>query len=51
MHSRPLVLIIDDQPENIEVLGETLADICDISFALSGAEGLALLESSMPDLI
>ena len=51
MQARPLVLIIDDQPENIEVLGETLADICDISFALSGPDGLALLASSLPDLI
>lgn len=51
MHSRPLVLIIDDQPENIEVLGETLADLCDVTFALSGPEGLELLASNLPDLI
>lgn len=51
MHSRPLVLIIDDQPENIEVLGETLGDLCDVTFALSGPEALELLASSLPDLI
>jgi len=48
---RPQVLIVDDQPENIEVLGETLADICDIGFALSGLEGLAQIDENLPDLI
>lgn len=48
---RPQVLIVDDQPENIEVLGETLADICDIGFALSGQEGLAQVDEDLPDLI
>ena len=48
---RPQVLIVDDQPENIEVLGETLADICEIGFALSGPEGLAQVAESLPDLI
>ncbi|MBX9936590.1 MAG: response regulator, partial [Burkholderiaceae bacterium] len=48
---RPQVLIVDDQPENIEVLGETLADICDIGFALSGQEGLAQIHDDLPDLI
>lgn len=48
---RPQVLIVDDQPENIEVLGETLADICDIGFALSGQEGLAQVDDELPDLI
>lgn len=49
--TRPQVLIVDDQPENIEVLGETLADICEIGFALSGPEGLAQVAESLPDLI
>lgn len=48
---RPQVLIVDDQPENIEVLGETLASLCDIGFALSGPEGLAQVAAHRPDLI
>lgn len=48
---RPQVLIVDDQPENIEVLGETLADICEIGFALSGPEGLTQVADNLPDLI
>lgn len=47
----PQVLIIDDQPENIEVLGETLAHICEVGFALSGPEGLAQVAAQLPDLI
>ncbi|GAB3365801.1 MULTISPECIES: diguanylate cyclase [Giesbergeria] len=48
---RAQVLIVDDQPENIEVLGETLADICEIGFALSGPEGLTQVAEHRPDLI
>lgn len=48
---RPQALIVDDQPDNIEVLGEALADLCDISFALSGPEALAQLQDATPDLI
>ncbi|WP_101103491.1 response regulator [Macromonas bipunctata] len=48
---RPQVLIVDDQPDNVEVLGEALAELCDISFALSGPEALAQLQDATPDLI
>ena len=50
-HRMPQVLIINDQPENIEVLGETLAHICEVGFALSGPEGLAQVAAQLPDLI
>lgn len=48
---RPHVLIVDDQPDNVEVLGEVLVNLCEVSFALSGSEALALLQHSVPDLI
>ncbi|MFW9620862.1 MAG: response regulator, partial [Macromonas sp.] len=48
---RPHVLIVDDQPDNVEVLGEALVNLCEVSFALSGSEALALLQHSVPDLI
>lgn len=51
VHSHPLILIIDDLPDNIEVLAETLSDVYEIQFALSGADGLALLTTRLPDLI
>ena len=47
----PQVLIVDDQPENIEVLGETLASICEVGFALSGPEALAQVAEQLPDLV
>lgn len=49
--AKPRVLIIDDVLENVEVLGETLAGFCDIQFATSGAEGLDLVRTCLPDLI
>jgi two-component system, sensor histidine kinase and response regulator len=47
----PRILIIDDVIENVEVLGETLADNCEIQFATSGMEGLELVRQGRPDLI
>lgn len=51
MSSLPLVLIVDDVPENITVLGTTLAQTCRIRFATSGQEGLDLVANERPDLI
>jgi signal transduction histidine kinase len=46
-----LVLIIDDMPENVEVLGETLGNDYIVQFATSGPEGLDLVQRRLPDLI
>ena len=51
MRTLPLVFIVDDVPDNIAVLGETLAPACEVQFATSGAEGLAMIATSLPDLI
>ena len=51
MTDLPSLLVIDDAPQNIEVLGEYLSDGYDIQCALSGAEGLALIAKRLPDLI
>jgi len=51
MESRPLVLIIDDAPGNIEVLAAALSDSYEISFACSGAEGIAVAGRYPPDLV
>ena len=45
------ILIIDDIVENVEVLGAVLAGQCEVQFATSGAEGLALVAQEPPDLI
>jgi len=51
MRTLPLVFIVDDVPDNIALLGDTLAASCDVQFATSGAEGLAMIAASLPDLI
>ena len=47
----PRVLIIDDIPDNVDALGETLAREYEIQCATSGPEGLALVRQHVPDLI
>ncbi len=48
---KPLILIIDDIPDNIEVLGESLAVEYDVQFATSGHEALTFIKDQQPDLI
>ena len=45
------VLIVDDMPTNIKILGETLRKDYDISFARSGSKALEMVEEHRPDLI
>jgi len=46
------ILIIDDVPDNIRVLGEALMADNEIRFATSGAEGLSMIRTPpLPDLI
>jgi signal transduction histidine kinase len=51
MFPRPLVLVIDDLSQNVEVIGECLADTYEIQCAFSGPEGLELIQDTLPDLI
>jgi CheY-like chemotaxis protein len=47
-----LVLIVDDEPDNLEVVADTLEFYgVSIRTAANGNEGLAVLESFMPDFI
>lgn len=49
---QPMLLAVDDQPENLRVLGNTLASQnLNLALALSGAEALAWLEKNTPDII
>ena len=50
MQDRPRILIVDDVPENIEVLGEILGDNFDLQCAFSGPEALELA-ADLPDLV
>jgi two-component system, sensor histidine kinase and response regulator len=48
----PVVLVVDDQPANVRVVGQLLTRAgFDVVPALSGEEGLALATESAPDLV
>jgi len=49
--SRPLILVIDDTPANLQTLGASLAENFDLQVATSGAVGLELAAKVPPDLI
>jgi len=51
MNQRPHILIVDDNPTNIELIGSILGAQYDISFACSGQEALDLAARQAPDLI
>jgi len=48
---RQSVLIVDDEPGNIQIVAEVLRDECDLFFATSGAEALRVAQLVRPDLI
>ena len=48
---KPLVLIVDDEPNNLHVLVEGLLTDYDIRVSTSGEQALAFVESTRPDLI
>lgn len=45
------VLVVDDVPDNIDVLKGVLGDAFTVKAATSGVKGLQIAESSLPDLI
>ncbi|SFL90251.1 diguanylate cyclase [Rugamonas rubra] len=49
--NRPLLLIVDDQPSNIQVLFDIFKDDCEVYMALSGEAAFKFLEQRTPDLI
>jgi DNA-binding NtrC family response regulator len=51
-HEQPLVLIVDDVPENIQVLASTLShEECRIAPALGGKQAIKLLEQLKPSIV
>lgn len=45
------ILIVDDEPGNIEILSESLGNSYEILFATSGKEALEIAKHQMPDMI
>ncbi|MBT3358459.1 MAG: diguanylate cyclase [Rhodospirillales bacterium] len=50
-NERGTILIVDDDPMNIDILSEILEDHHEILFATSGADALKVAEAEAPDLI
>ncbi len=48
---RPRLLIVDDQPVNIQALHRVFAADCQVLMATSGAQALALCQERQPDLM
>ncbi|WP_405406444.1 diguanylate cyclase [Paracoccus sp. Ld10] len=51
MDNRPVILVIDDEPANIEIVTAVLEDEYEICFALSGEQAVQVARASRPDLI
>lgn len=49
--SRPRLLVVDDQPANIQVLYQILSSDYQVFMATSGAQALALCAARQPDLV
>ena len=49
--SKPTILIVDDLPENIDILGAALGDAYQIKIALDGEKAIEIAHSAQPDLI
>ena len=49
----PIVLVVDDEPRNLQLLGSLLYDElgCDLCFATSGREALDSVAGVTPDLV
>ena len=49
--SQPTILIVDDTPENLLLLGHALEAEFDLAVATSGSQGMAMAALQQPDLI
>ena len=48
---KPLLLIVDDQPSDVQALHELFKDDCDVYMATSGPDAIAFCQARLPDLI
>jgi signal transduction histidine kinase len=48
---KPILLVVDDQPSNIQVLHQIFKDDCEVYMATSGEQALAFCANQLPDLI
>jgi signal transduction histidine kinase len=48
---KPILLVVDDQPSNIQVLHQIFKADCEVYMATSGEQALAFCATQLPDLI
>ena len=51
IEERPKVLVVDDEPFNLEIMQEILEEDYEVSYAKSGAECMDMVASVMPDVV
>jgi CheY-like chemotaxis protein len=51
MDKKQIILMVDDSPENLRILGKALEQEYEVRVAASGPEALHSVQSSAPDLI
>jgi len=51
MENRPKIMIVDDDPTNIEIVTEILEDSYEIKSVFSGEEALEVIYSFKPDIV
>ena len=51
LHTRPVVLVVDDQPASLHLLSAAISDECDVVVATSAEQALALCRKDAPDLV
>lgn len=51
MEQKPKILLVDDTPANLMVLGEELQETCEVFVATSGEAALEVVDREGPDLI
>jgi diguanylate cyclase (GGDEF)-like protein len=50
-HGKPKLLVVDDQPINIQVMYQAFAGDCQVFMATSGEQALTICKSNPPDLV
>ena len=50
-HRKPKLLVVDDQPINIQVMHQVFGNDYQVFMATSGAQALSLCQSNPPDLV
>lgn len=51
MEDNPVILIVDDEPTNIDIISNIIKDNYKVKFSLNGKEAFDIIKESVPDII